>query len=59
MAGMEGKIKDLQSRIDTFDLNTAKRMIIMSGYEGSEKRNECKRQLYEFFEEEMQIKHYH
>ena len=55
MAGMSERINELQHRIDNFDINTAKKMVILSGFEGSQKRTVLRRQLENFFEEEMRM----
>ena len=55
VAGMADKITELQEKLEIQDINSAKRTLIMTGFEGSQKPYVLKRQLSEFFHEEMCI----
>ena len=55
MAGLAGKINELQQKTEYHDLNTVKKMVIFSGFEASLKKKVCRKQLETFFQQEIGI----
>ena len=55
VSGVSDQVKEVQSRIEYMDMNTNKKAVILSGFEASEKRGICYRQLQSFFAEQMCI----
>ena len=58
MARMSDLITELQKKGEMQDINQAKRMAILSGFEGSDKKGICKKQVRDFIQEEIGISVY-
>ena len=55
IAGLSNKVKELQIKTETSDINNARRMVVLSGMELSQKKKVCRQQLERFFTQEMGI----
>ena len=55
LSGLNGKVKEIQNKLEYAEMNLSKRSVILSGFEASEKRGECYKQLNEFFETKMDV----
>ena len=55
MARLSDLIEELQNKSETLELNNAKRMVVLSGFSGSNKKHIFRRQLEDFFSTNMDI----
>ena len=53
MASFSDKIKELQDKLELNDINVAKKMFVLSGFEASSKKYICRQQLEAFLHNEM------
>ena len=55
LSGISDQVKETQNKIESMEINATKRSVILSGFEASEKRGVCYRQLQAFFFDQMGI----
>ena len=55
MSTMADKIKELQEKIEYQDRQNARRMFVLTGFEGSEKKYICRKQVKWFIQDVMDI----
>ena len=55
VAGTAEKINENQQRIETIENLKNRRTVILSGFEGSEKKKACALQLQTFFKQQMKV----
>ena len=55
MHGMAEKVRELQQKIEYMEVERAKKMVILSGFDASDKKYIARQQLNEFFEKKMQV----
>ena len=55
VVGMADQIKDLQKKLEQFEINAAKRTVILSGIELSDKKKYARKQLDEFLQEQLRV----
>ena len=55
MHGMVNKMKEMQQKMEMYEMERAKKMVIFGGLDVSEKRNTARSQITHFFQDAMQI----
>ena len=55
IVGLSNKVQELQAKCEQYDINSAKRMVVVSGLEVSQKKKICRMQLERFFENELGV----